>query len=130
MLGKTIVFVEDNPDNRTIYSLVLEHDGYQVVGAPAAETGIELVARRRPDLVLMDISLPRMNGFEATRLLKQDPRTSDIPVVALTAHAFEEDRRRAEEIGFDGYLVKPLEPRRVLQAVNRFLTDHDRYRAA
>ncbi len=129
MVGKKIVMVEDNPDNRTIYSLVLVHSGYEVVEAPDAETGIELVARRQPDLVLMDISLPRMDGYEATRLLKLDPRTSDIPVVALTAHAFEEDRRRALEVGFDGYLVKPLEPRRVLQEVQRFLSG-DRDRAA
>ncbi len=130
MLGKTIVMVEDNPDNRTIYSLVLEHGGYEVVGAADAETGLDLVARRRPDLVLMDISLPRMDGFEATRRLKLDPRTADIPVVALTAHAFDEDRRRAQEVGFDGYLVKPLEPRRVLAEVERFLSDDDRDRAA
>lgn len=130
MIGKTIVMVEDNPDNRTIYSLVLEHHGYEVVGAVDAESGLELVARRHPDLVLMDISLPRMDGFEATKRLKRDPRTSDIPVVALTAHAFDEDRQRAREIGFDGYLVKPLEPRRVLEEVRRFLAAGDRDRAA
>lgn len=123
MLGKTIVMVEDNPDNRKIYSLLLRHYGYSVVEAVDAETGIDIVSRRHPDLVLMDISLPRMDGFEATTLLKRDPRTADIPVVALTAHAFEEDRRRAREIGFDGYLVKPVEPRRVLEEVRRFLDD-------
>ncbi len=121
MAGKTIVMVEDNPDNRKIYTVLLEHFGFHVVEAPDAETGIELVAERHPDLVLMDISLPRMDGFEATSLLKHDPRTSDIPVVALTAHAFDEDRQRAREIGFDGYLVKPVEPRRVLEEVRRFL---------
>lgn len=130
MLDKTIVMVEDNPDNRTIYSLVLEHHGYHVVEAVDAETGLDLIARRHPDLVLMDISLPRMDGFEATRRLKQDPRTSDIPVVALTAHAFDEDRQRAKDIGFDGYLVKPLEPRRVVQEVDRFLGEHGHDRAA
>ena len=125
MLHKTIVMVEDNPDNRKIYTLLLRHYGYDVVEAADAETGIELIAERHPDLVLMDISLPRMDGFEATSLLKHDPRTSHIPVVALTAHAFDEDRRRAREIGFDGYLVKPVEPRRVLQEVRRFLDDEE-----
>jgi len=125
MPGKTIVMVEDNPDNRRIYTVLLRHFGYEVVEAADAETGLKLVYERHPDLVLMDISLPRMDGFEATERLKQDPRTAAIPVVALTAHAFDEDRQRAREIGFDGYLVKPVEPRRVLKEVQHFLDDEE-----
>ncbi len=125
MRAKTIMVVEDNPDNRNIYTLLLRHFGYEVVEAADAERGLELVAERHPDLVLMDISLPRMDGFEATARLKDDPRTARIPVVALTAHAFEEDRRRAREVGFSGYLVKPIEPRQVLREVQRFLDEDE-----
>ncbi|HET9986549.1 MAG TPA: response regulator [Longimicrobiales bacterium] len=121
MARKTIVMVEDNPDNRRIYSILLEHSGYEVVQAEDAESGIALVSLCLPDLVLMDISLPRMDGFEATARLKDNPITAGIPVVALTAHAFDEDRRRAWEVGFDGYLTKPVAPRRVLEVVERFL---------
>jgi CheY-like chemotaxis protein len=121
MARKTIVMVEDNPDNRRIYSILLEHSGYEVIQAEDAESGLELVSLCQPDLVLMDISLPRMDGFEATARLKDNPLTAPIPVVALTAHAFDEDRQRAWEVGFDGYLTKPVEPRRVLEVVERFL---------
>lgn len=123
MSRKTIVMVEDNPDNRRIYSILLEHSGYEVMQAEDAESGLALVALCRPDLVLMDISLPRMDGYEATARLKEDPLTAGIPVVALTAHAFDEDRRRAWDVGFDGYLTKPVGPRRVLQEVERLLRD-------
>ncbi|MBX6363961.1 MAG: response regulator [Gemmatimonadetes bacterium] len=123
MARKTIVMVEDNPDNRRIYSVLLEHSGYEVMQAEDAESGLALIALYRPDLVLMDISLPRMDGFEATARLKEDPLTAGIPVVALTAHAFDEDRRRAWDVGFDGYLTKPIGPRRVLQEVERLLRD-------
>lgn len=125
MPGRTIVMVEDNPDNRTIYSVLLEIRGYEVFQAEDAETGIAMIHDRHPDLVLMDISLPQMDGFEATARLKNDPDTAAIPIVALTAHAFEEDRRRAFEVGFDGYLTKPVEPRRVLEEVERFLSARD-----
>lgn len=125
MSGRTIVMVEDNPDNRTIYSIILECRGFQVLAAEDAETGIELIRERHPDLVLMDISLPRMDGFEATSRLKQNPETAEIPVVALTAHAFEEDKRRAREVGFDAYLTKPVEPSRVVREVERLLGDRD-----
>ena len=74
-----------------------------------------------PDLILMDVAMPGMDGWEATKILKADASTAMIPVIALTAHAMSEDRKRAEEVGCDGYLSKPVEPRRVVQEVERLL---------
>lgn len=117
----TILLVEDNADNRDIYRTVLEHFGYDVVEAHDGEVGIRLARERRPDLILMDISIPKVDGWEATRRIKSDASTRSIPVIALTAHALEEDRERAREAGCDGYLAKPVEPRRVVQEVERFV---------
>ena len=117
-----ILMVEDNADNRFIYGLLLTHLGYEVVEAEDGETGVELAREIRPDLVLMDISLPRMSGWDATQILKETPETRSIPIIALTAHAFTKDRQRGEELGFAEYLAKPIEPRRVVEAVERVLT--------
>ncbi len=117
----TILLVEDNADNRDIYRTVLEHFGYDVVEAYDGEMGIRLAQERRPDLILMDISIPKIDGWEATKILKADPETAGIPIIALTAHALTTDRERAREIGCDGYLAKPVEPRRVVEEVQRHL---------
>ncbi len=121
MGSKKILVVEDNPDNREIMSLVLRHRGYAVVEAEDAETALELVGDERPDLVLMDISLPCMDGFEATARLRERPDTAQVPVIAVSAHAFMEERRAAEEVGFDSYLTKPVAPSRIVEEVDRFL---------
>ena len=120
-MSRTILLVEDNEDNVTVYRTILEHSGYRVVEARDGAAAIRLTRGERPDLVLMDISIPEIDGWEATRILKADPDTAGIPVIALTAHALESDRARAGEVGCDGYLVKPIEPRRVLEEVARFL---------
>ena len=117
MAASTILLVEDNEDNRTIYRLLLEHHGYRVVEATDGEEGVRRAREERPALVLMDISLPVLDGWEATRILKADPATASIPVIALTAHALPADRARALEVGCDGYLAKPVEPRRVVEEV-------------
>ncbi|HEX7238839.1 MAG TPA: response regulator [Longimicrobiaceae bacterium] len=120
-MSRTILLVEDNEDNVTVYRTILEHSGYRVVEARDGAEAIRLAREERPDLVLMDISIPEIDGWEATRILKADPDTAGLPIIALTAHALESDRARAEEVGCDGYLVKPIEPRRVLEEVARFL---------
>ncbi|HEX8273129.1 MAG TPA: response regulator [Longimicrobiaceae bacterium] len=117
----TILLVEDNEDNITVYRTILEHSGFRVLEARDGPEGIRAVRDELPDLVLMDISIPFIDGWEATRVLKSDPATARIPVVALTAHAFEEDRARALEVGCEGYLVKPIEPRQVVAEVRRLL---------
>ncbi|MGH7476457.1 MAG: response regulator [Longimicrobiales bacterium] len=121
MLPKAVLLVEDNEDNRFIYSTILQRQGYRVLEARTGEEGVSLARERRPDLILMDISLPRMDGFEATRLLKASRQTAAIPIVAVTAHALMQDRLRAREAGCDAYLVKPIEPRKVLAEVERMI---------
>lgn len=120
-VGHTLLLVEDNEDNRIIYSTVLRHLGYDVVEAQDGEEAIELARRVQPDLILMDISIPKLDGWEATRILRQDPSTSAIPIIALTAHALAEDRTKAAEVGFTSYLAKPVEPRAVVAEVRRII---------
>jgi len=120
-VGQTVLLVEDNEDNRIIYSTVLRHLGYHVVEALDGMQAIELTRSLRPDIVLMDISIPEIDGWEATRILRQDPATKDIPIIALTAHALADDRERATAIGFTSYLAKPVEPRAVVAEVRRWI---------
>lgn len=119
----TILIVEDNEDNLVIYSTILAHVGYRVLEARDGETGIRMAQQEHPDLILMDVSIPVIDGWEATRRLKADPATADIPIFALTAHALESDREQAKAVGCDGYLPKPAEPRAVLASVQRQLGD-------
>jgi len=119
--SKTVLLVEDNEDNRTVYRTILEHFGYQVIEAQNGEAGVSMAREQRPDLILMDISIPLIDGWEATRILKSEPETAHIPIIALTAHALATDRAKANEVGCDGYLAKPCEPRRVVAEVERFI---------
>ena len=119
--GKTVLLVEDNEDNRIVYSTILRHFGYSVTEALNGEEGIMKARTEKPDLILMDISIPVIDGWEATQVLKHDPTTKDIPIIALTAHALASDREKAMEVGCDGYLAKPCEPRAVVAEVQRFL---------
>jgi CheY-like chemotaxis protein len=113
--------VEDNEDNRIIYSTVLRHVGYQVVEALDGTQAIALARSVLPDLILMDISIPEVDGWEATRILREDAATKDIPIIALTAHALAGDRERAKAVGFTSYLAKPIEPRAVVAEVQRWI---------
>jgi CheY-like chemotaxis protein len=115
----TILLVEDNEDNRRIYATILAHAGYRVLEATDGEEGISMAEQHLPEMILMDVSIPKINGWEATRLLKANPRTSGIPIVALTAHALASDREKAMDAGCDGYIPKPAEPRVVLAEVVR-----------
>jgi CheY-like chemotaxis protein len=118
---KRVLLVEDNEDNRTVYRTILEHFGYEVIEARNGQDGIQMAREDSPDLILMDISIPVIDGWEATKMLKADEATSHIPIIALTAHALATDRAKAEEVGCDGYLAKPCEPRRVVAEVERFI---------
>jgi two-component system, cell cycle response regulator DivK len=119
--GKMVLLVEDNEDNRIVYSTILRHFGYSVSEAMNGEDGISKARIEHPDLILMDISIPVIDGWEATQVLKHDPKTRSIPIIALTAHALASDREKAMEVGCDGYLAKPCEPRAVVAEVERFL---------
>ncbi|MFL5617085.1 MAG: response regulator [Gemmatimonadaceae bacterium] len=123
--GQTLLLVEDNEDNRIIYCTVLRHHGYEVIEAQDGVRAVELARSEQPDLILMDISIPRMDGWEATRVLRGDPRTKAIPIIALTAHALADDRERASKVGFSSYLAKPIEPRLVVAEIQRWIGDGD-----
>lgn len=119
--GSTVLIVEDNEDNRLIYTTYLEHAGYRVIEAGDGAVGLELARTHLPDLILMDVSLPVMDGLEATRQLRQDPATRHLLIIVITAHAMASDRQAAVDAGADGYLAKPIEPRGVLEEVRRRL---------
>jgi two-component system, cell cycle response regulator DivK len=119
--SKRVLLVEDNEDNRTVYRTILEHFGYGVIEARNGEDGVRMAREEHPDLILMDISIPVIDGWEATKILKGDDKTRNIPIIALTAHALATDRTKASEVGCDGYLAKPCEPRRVVAEVEKFI---------
>lgn len=116
---KTVLLVEDNEDNLIIYTTILRFGGYRVVQARDGRAALEAARTVAPDLILMDVSIPYVDGLEVTRRLKSDPATRRIPIIALTAHALPSDRDRAFEAGCDGYISKPAEPRAILAAVRR-----------
>lgn len=118
MISKTILIVEDNYDNRAIYEVILETAGYRVLQAHNGAEGVQLAKQRSPDLIIMDLSMPVLDGWGAMAELKSDPRTADIPVLALSAHVVVDgDYRRSQKAGFAAYLTKPIEPNRVLEEV-------------
>jgi two-component system cell cycle response regulator DivK len=116
-----ILLVEDNEMNRDMLSRRLERKGFQVVLAVDGQEGVELAASQAPDLVLMDMSLPVLDGWEATRRLKAAPATAHIPVIALTAHAMSSDREKALDAGCDEYETKPIELPRLLEKIEALL---------
>jgi two-component system cell cycle response regulator DivK len=121
MARELILLVEDNDKNRKLAHDVLVHDGYRVVDAESAEEALRLVQEQRPDLVLMDIHLPGINGIEALRRLRDEPATRDIPVMAVTASAMTHDRAKIMAAGFDGYQSKPISVKPFLAAVRQLL---------
>lgn len=108
MARNRVLVIEDNRDNMTLIVDVLDSLDYEVLQAPDGETGIALARQANPDLILMDLSLPKMDGWTATRLLKTDSSLRHIPIIALTAHAMVGDRERAIEAGCDDYITKPI----------------------
>ena len=118
----TILLIENDFDNISIYTTILEYNGYGVVCAEDGVTGVELARSAHPDLIVMDISIPGIDGWEATRTIKADPRTASIPILVLTVHALDSDRQRAFEEGADGYMMKPAEPIQVVHEIRRMLS--------
>ena len=115
-----VLLVEDNADNQEIYRTFLEYSGYEVLQAWDGEEGVQMARTQAPQVILMDLGLPRLDGLAATRLLKGDPATSGIPIIALTAHALKEDRERVFEAGCDAFLAKPIEPKHVAAEIARW----------
>mgnify|MGYP000889970886 CR=1 FL=1 len=116
-----ILLVEDNEMNRDMLSRRLSRRGFEVLLAENGQAGVELAASQRPDLVLMDMSLPVMDGWEATRRIKADPSTAAIPVIALTAHAMATDREMALQAGCDDYDSKPVDLARLIGKIEQLL---------
>ncbi len=119
--AKKIVIVEDNPFNMELVHDILAIKGYDIYEAVDAEQGLEIIARVKPDLVLMDIHLPGMDGIEATRLIKSQESTKNIPVVAVTANAMKGDREEIISQGFDDYISKPIELTALIEKVAEIL---------
>ncbi len=116
-----VLLIEDNPLNMELAVDLLEIGGYEVLTATTAEEGIELAQKETPDLILMDISLPGIDGLEATRILKKDNKVKDVPIVAMSAHAMTGDKGKAMEAGCVGYITKPIDTKSLVEKVQEFM---------
>jgi CheY-like chemotaxis protein len=117
MGSATILMIEDNTINMKLFSVMLESAGYSVLWAENAEEGIPLIEREMPNLILMDIGLPGMDGLEATRRLKGNPQTASIPIIAVTAHSLQSDREEAIRAGCTEYIAKPVRMNHFLDTI-------------
>ncbi|MGE5103317.1 MAG: response regulator [Betaproteobacteria bacterium] len=115
-----ILVVEDTEDNRTILRDLFESVGYAVIEATTGEDGVAKAQSERPDLILMDIQLPVIDGYEATRRIKAIPELARIPIVAVTSHALSDDEQKARAAGCDDYVAKPFSPRALLAKVRKY----------
>jgi CheY-like chemotaxis protein len=121
MAGERILLVEDNPMNRRVSEFLLKAQGYIVDEARDGQEALDKVKTQLPDLILMDLQLPGLDGFAATKIIKQDDATKKIPIVALTAYAMSGDEERALEAGCDGYITKPIDPDEFHKVVASYL---------
>ena len=119
-MTKVILIVEDEPKNLKLASDLLQASGYTTIEATDGKQGVELAKAKNPDLILMDIQMPVMDGLEATRILKRDTTTKDIPVLALTSYAMKGDEERILEAGCNGYLAKPFDIQELLKEVAQY----------
>jgi len=122
-MSKRILIVEDQEDNRTILRDVLSTVGYELIEALNGEDGVKLAQSERPDLILMDIQLPKMDGYEATQQIKSIAELKTIPIIAVTSYALSGDEAKARAVGCDGYIAKPFSPRELLAKVRKYLSD-------
>lgn len=121
-----VLIIEDNPANMELATDLLEMAGYQVLSADNAEDGISLAREQSPVLIVMDVGLPDMDGLTATRMLKEDPRTRDIPVLAATSHAMKGDEENILAAGCDAYVAKPMDTREFPKTVARLIEESGR----
>ncbi len=119
---KRILMVEDTEDNRQIVRDLIATTGYELIEAADGESGVAAASAERPDLILMDIQLPIVDGYEATRRIKANPELRHIPIIAVTSYALSGDEAKAIAAGCDGYVAKPFSPRQLLAMVHEFLT--------
>jgi len=120
-MAKRILVVEDDTDNRRIVVKVLTLEGYETLEATDGRSAIAMAHQQHPDLIIIDLAMPNVDGWAAARQLKADPPSADIPIIALTALAMRGDEERAPKAGCDGYLSKPCRPQTIREVVRRFL---------
>ncbi len=120
-MTKRILYIEDNPDNRLLVRRVLQAEGYAVVEAVDGQSGMQQAAETKPDLILMDINLPEIDGYEVTARLKQLPGLSRVPIIAVTANVMKGDREKTLAAGCDGYIQKPIDIDLLPGQIERFL---------
>ncbi len=121
-MEKVILIVEDDPKNLKLFRDLLQVSGYTTLEAADGKQGVELTREEKPDLILMDIHMPVMDGLEATKLLKNDDVTKDIPIIALTAYAMKGDEEKMREAGFDGYISKPIDVKGFLKKISEVIS--------
>ncbi len=124
MSGKTILNVEDNEFNRKIVRDLLRRTSYRLIEAIDGEQGVAMALQEVPDLILMDIQLPKVSGIDATRKLRADLRTAHIPIIVITSFALSGDDQKAKEAGCSGYLAKPYSPRELLEIIRKFAPEN------
>jgi two-component system, cell cycle response regulator DivK len=122
-MTRRILVVEDQDDNRRIIRDLLTSAGYDMIEALDGEAGVRLAENERPDLILMDIQLPVLDGHEATRRIKQNPELRHIPIIVVTSYALSGDDQKAMAAGSDGYVAKPFSPRQLLATIRKFLPE-------
>jgi two-component system, cell cycle response regulator DivK len=120
-MRKRILVVEDQEDNRRILRDLLTNAGYEIIEAENGEQALAVAARERPDLILMDIQLPLLDGYEVTRRIKADPALRAIPIIAITSYALSGDENRARAAGCDAYVTKPYSPRALLAKIREYV---------
>jgi len=120
-MSNRVLTIEDHEDNRRIVRDLLSSVGYEVIEAVTGEEGVRVAETERPDLILMDIQLPDLNGYEATRRIKANPELRHIPIVAVTSYALSGDDLKAREAGCDAYVTKPFSPRALLATIREYL---------
>ncbi|MGR3318719.1 MAG: response regulator [Candidatus Anammoxibacter sp.] len=128
MAGETILVVEDNEKNRKLIRVVLKAKGYNIIEAEDAETALDQLKKDIPDLILMDIGLPEMDGFELTRQIKRDKTTKNVPIIAVTAHAMKGEKEKMLDAGCDDYVSKPIDINEFSKTVEKVLNDKKQLR--
>ncbi len=123
---RKILIVEDNEKNRILVRDILQHFGYETIEAENGEEGIRMTKEHRPDLILMDMQMPVMNGFEAIKELRADPGTKQVRIIAVTSYAMKGDRERAIQVGAGDYLSKPINTKKLMVMVRKNLGEEDK----
>jgi CheY-like chemotaxis protein len=121
MIMKRVLVVEDNMDTYELVRFILEKNGYETFLAMNGRDGVNAAIKQKPDLIIMDMAMPEMDGWTATSMIKKDPRTLAIPLIALTAHALPGDRQRAMDAGCDEYITKPMDLIELVDSVNNWV---------